>query len=387
MPSRSAQSRLLTPLFRLQIYDAKDLAAAQLDLAKRTKMSDYAVDCYRQLKGDENAPIPKGERARLLFLSRCVAAAVPDFIAFPFLLSPFFLSPDLEDMKAQVEAEWHQHMKAVEPFMALIEVNAEAGTVIPTQEGADLIDARCFTPEHLQEHYGITAETIEALYKWAKFRYECGEYDLAADLLRFYRELVPLESEQGLRALWGKMVADIVATRFEDADKDREELKAAISRGGSNLTELQSLQHRSWLLHWSLFVFANLPKGGKEFLLEFFLADSSLNAITLNCPWLLRYLAAAVLTSKKRHVYTRQLLRVVTASGLNSEEDPIIEFVVALLSRFDFEAAQATLSKCSSVIATDFFLSFLTSETEFMESARRLLFETYCRIHQKIGLE
>jgi translation initiation factor 3 subunit E len=65
----------------------------------------------------------------------------------------------------------------------------------------------------------------------------------------------------------------------------------------------------------------------------------------------------------------------------------ITEFIVALLHRFDFEAAQATLAQCSGVIATDFFLSSLTSDSELMESARRLLFETYCRIHQKIGLE
>jgi len=65
----------------------------------------------------------------------------------------------------------------------------------------------------------------------------------------------------------------------------------------------------------------------------------------------------------------------------------ITEFMVALLHRFDFEAAQATLAQCSGVIATDFFLSSLTSDSELMESARRLLFETYCRIHQKIGLE
>ena len=61
--------------------------------------------------------------------------------------------------------------------------------------------------------------------------------------------------------------------------------------------------------------------------------------------------------------------------------------MVALLHRFDFEAAQETLSKCSAVIATDYFLSSLTSAAEFMESARRFLFETYCRIHQKIGLD
>jgi hypothetical protein len=381
--------------FALQIYDEKDLASAELELAKRTSMSEYTMTCFQRLHG-EDAKVPKGE------LPGQMAVVAPElcfrFTGFLTCYHPFVA--ELEDKKEHVNAEWNRHLEATAPFLQLFEVNVDAGAVIPTQAGADLIDARLFTPEHLAANYNITSETIEALFKWAKFRYECGEYDVAADLLKYYRELVPLESEQGLNSLWGKFNSDLLATRFEDADKDREELRAAISRGGTaGLTELQSLQHRTWLLHASLFVFANLPKGGKELLLEFFLADANLNAITLNCPWLLRYLAAAVLTSKKRFVYTRQLLRVITsvtgADGASASgsaaaavsSDPIIEFVVALLHRFDFEAAQSTLAKCASVIATDFFLSALTSEDEFMEAARRLLFETYCRIHQKIGLE
>jgi hypothetical protein len=65
----------------------------------------------------------------------------------------------------------------------------------------------------------------------------------------------------------------------------------------------------------------------------------------------------------------------------------IIELVEALLLNFDFDGAQAKLAQCESVIATDYFLSSLTSPAEFMDAARRFIFETYCRIHEKIGLE
>ncbi len=64
----------------------------------------------------------------------------------------------------------------------------------------------------------------------------------------------------------------------------------------------------------------------------------------------------------------------------------IVDFVASVLLRFDFDGAQAKLAECESVIVTDFFLSYLTSAQEFMESARLFIFETYCRIHQKIDL-
>jgi len=43
----------------LQIYDPKDVATSRLELAKRTKMSDYIIDCYKEVHGAD-AAIPKG---------------------------------------------------------------------------------------------------------------------------------------------------------------------------------------------------------------------------------------------------------------------------------------------------------------------------------------
>lgn len=209
------------------------------------------------------------------------------------------------------------HMDSIAPFHELIDQTTGAATAAL----GEIIDASSFTPEYLAEHHGISGETIEALFRCAKFRYECGEYDMAAELLKYYRELVPVESEASLRALWGKFVADIVAMHFETAHKDCEELRSLVARA-PGMSELAGLQQRSWLLHWSLYVFCNLPKGGKELLIEFFLLDSNLNAIQLNCPWLLRYLTAAILTSKARHTLTRQLLRILTQEGA-AYTDPV----------------------------------------------------------------
>jgi translation initiation factor 3 subunit E len=204
------------------------------------------------------------------------------------------------------------------PFNELIDPT----TCAVTATGADIIDANSFTPEYLAEQHGISADTIEALFRCAKFRYECGEYEEAAELLKYYRELVPVESEASLRALWGKFVADIVSTRFEAAENDCDKLSALIARAPGGLSELQALQQRTWMLHWSLFVWCNLPKGGKDLLIDFFLIDANLNAVQLNAPWLLRYLTAAILTSKKRATLTRTLLRVVTQESA-AYSDPV----------------------------------------------------------------
>ena len=55
--------------------------------------------------------------------------------------------------------------------------------------------------------------------------------------------------------------------------------------------------------------------------------------------------------------------------------------------RFDFDDAQAKLAECESVIVTDYFLSYLTTPSEFMEAARLAIFETYVRIHSTIELD
>jgi len=46
-----------------QIYHAADVAAARFDLAKRTKMSDYAIECHQLLHG-EGAAVPPGASLR-----------------------------------------------------------------------------------------------------------------------------------------------------------------------------------------------------------------------------------------------------------------------------------------------------------------------------------
>lgn len=223
-----------------------------------------------------------------------------------------------------------------------------------TDEGWELKNNGQFNAEFLKENYSITDDHIEALYRCAKFKYECGQYDTAAHYLHTYRQLVPPDSEKSLRALWGKFASEILSEQWDEADRDREKLKGMIqkldysshpdsfeTRRDHSTHKLMVVQQRSWLLHWSLFVFFNHPKG-YDTLVEFFLQQYNLNAIQTNCPWLLRYLAMVIIMRKRRRDDILTLLNVISQEKY-TYRDPIIEFVEELLVNFNFEAAQEKL--------------------------------------------
>ena len=163
-----------------------------------------------------------------------------------------------------------------------------------------------------------------------------------------------------------------------------------------NLTYLQfnnplgQLQHRTWLIHWCLFPFFN-HEPARDALCELFFSAAYINTIQTSCPWILRYLAAAVITNRTRSrnssQYQKQLkdLVRVVKQELYEYTDPITEFVAALYMDFDFEEARRKLAEAEEVLKGDFFLAATTEA--FVESARHLISESYCKIHQRIDIK
>lgn len=288
--------------------------------------------------------------------------------------------------------------------------------------------------------YEITPETISTYYKFAKFNFDCGDYQQGRDMLENYISLFaspPKQRKDGegdgdddefgagapssaaspedektgnpnmyyltsidvslLQVLWGKLSCEILVEDWEEASIALIAVKTAIESLASShkLTPLEALHQRTWLLHWSLFVFWNDASGkGLESMVDLFTSEKYLQAVTTHAPHLLRYLTAAVLLCKRRaakkagsnsNAEGRRLLRDLVRVMQQCEySDPIVEFVDKLSVKFDFEAAQAQLAKCETVLSSDFFLC---KQTElFMEEARVFVFENYCRIHHKIDL-
>eukprot|EP00871_Galdieria_phlegrea_P000894 jgi/Galph1/1805/GphlegSOOS_G471.1 len=327
---------LLEFLHAQGIYNEQDILKEKYELLQRTNMIDFAADVYRQLTGTD-APQELMERR--------------DKVVF-----------------------------------ALKTLSLECEKVLQIIENDELVkqlkEERNFQLSYLQEHYGVTAEDMESLFDYARFQYDCGNYAAASKYLSFYLQLVT-HSERHLSALWGKFASDILMQEWDAALDDMTLLRDAIDgQGRFSLNPLQQLQHRTWLIHWSLFVFFNHPTG-RNGIIDLFFHEKYLNTIQTNCPHILRYLTSAVITNTKRRSMLKELVKIIQQES-HAYHDPITEFVECLYVNYDFEGAQDLLQKCESTLRHDFFL--IGTLDEFVENARLFVFEIYCRIHQVIDL-
>jgi translation initiation factor 3 subunit E len=216
------------------------------------------------------------------------------------------------------------------------------------------------------------------------------------------------DTDLNTSAHWGKLASDILTGKWDVALEElntlRETLDARASAAPlasavpSHTEPLATLHSRTWFMHWSLFVYFNHP-AGRTLLLETFLAPAYLNTIQSAAPWILRYLAvaavlsrraqasgaaapAAPMSSRVRHAI-REVVKVVQLEEYQYS-DPVTKFLKELYVEFDFEAAQHQLQLAERVVGNDFFLS--EYREEFLDNARYLITEAYCRIHQRIDI-
>ncbi|KAL3124429.1 hypothetical protein niasHT_007712 [Heterodera trifolii] len=238
--------------------------------------------------------------------------------------------------------------------------------------------------EYIGERYGFTMEMLDSLYKYGKFLYECGNYLAASTYLDFYRNLIPQHDPNYLNAQYGKLASEILLQSWDHAKDDLNRLRAYVDSEPFG-SELELLQHRAWILHWSLYIHFNCPKGRDEVIDLCLNQQPYLSTIQILCPHLLRYLAVSVITSKnKQKASLKDLVKTIEVERSNYQ-DPVTEFLSCLYIDFDFDAAQIKLRECESVLSNDFFL--VGCLDDFRESARLLIFEMFCRIHQCISLE
>ncbi|CEJ01650.1 hypothetical protein G6F70_000309 [Rhizopus microsporus] len=319
-----------------EVYVAEDLLKAKYDLFKNSNMVDFVVDLYKKLNKTEETPKEFAEK-RESVLAR------------------------MEDLrtKAQKVMEVLQKPEVI---------------AVLRQDKAESI-------QYLKDNYQFTDDSINILYEFGQFQYNCGDYGGAADYLYHYRVLSS-DPERSLSATWGKMAAEILTGNWDGALEEIQKLREAIDQK-SFVSPLQQLQQRTWLLHWSLFVFFNHPKG-RDCMVDMFLTPQYINTIQTSCPWVLRYLTTAVVTNKRRKHQMKELVKIIEQESYEYQ-DPVTQFVEALFVHFDFEGAQKKLKECEDVLMNDFFLA--ATQEDFMESARQFISETYCRIHQKIDIK
>merc|ERR1739838_68423 len=277
---------------------------------------------------------------------------------------------ELRDKRVAVVSELKSLQSAVVPITQILEDKNVTEQIQNSRDGRQLF-------ETLQKDHAFKPEYLDVLYDFAKFQYECGNYSGAAEYLYFHRVLAPPTDKNFMNALWGKLASEILMQNWDTALEDVNRIKEIIDSGGmvggmslgGMGNPLQALQQRAWLIHWSLFVFFNHPKGRDHIIDLFLFQPQYLNTIQTMCPHILRYLTTAVITNKRRK---------------NVIKDLITEFIECLYVSFDFDAAQTKLRECEIVINNDFFL--VACLDDFIENARLFIFETFCRIHQCISI-
>ncbi|VFQ72254.1 unnamed protein product [Cuscuta campestris] len=337
---------LLEFLQQQQFYPDEDILKTKIELLKDTNMVDYAMDIHKSLYHTEDVP------------------------------------QEMVDRRVEVVAR----LKALEEGAApLIEFLQNPNAV------QELRADKHYNLQLLNDRYQIGSEQIEALYQYAKFQFECGNYSGAADYLYQYQALCT-NSDRMLSALWGKLAAEILMQNWDIALEELNRLKEIIDSKSFSVP-LHQVQSRIWLMHWSLFIFFN-HENGRSLIIDLFNQDKYLNAIQTNAPHLLRYLATAFIVNKRRRPQFKDFIKVIQPDQY-SQADPITEFLACVYVNYDFDAAQQKMKECEEVIVNDPFLGKRVEEgnystvplrDEFLENARLFIFETYCRIHRRIDM-
>ncbi|KAI8341092.1 eIF3 subunit 6 N terminal domain-containing protein [Chlamydoabsidia padenii] len=331
---------LMFPLIKFvdlnETYAAEDLEKALYELFKGSNMVDFILERYQKINGTDEVPKEFIEKREKVLAK-------------------------LEDMQTKVK-----------DVMSVLN-KPEVVAALRQDKSQNL--------EYLKQNYNITEDMINILYEFGQFQYSCGDYGGAADMLYHFRVL-STDSDRILSASWGKMAAEILTGNWDPALEEMQKLREIIDQKNF-ISPLHQLQQRTWLIHWSLFVFFNHPKG-RDGIVDMFFAPQYINTIQTTCPWILRYLATAVVINRRRKSQMKELVKIIEQESYEYR-DPVTEFIEALFINFDFEGAQKKLKECEYVLSHDFFLA--ATEEDFMENARQFISETYCRIHQKINIK
>ena len=151
-----------------------------LDVLNKTNMCDFAADVHKEVNGGEPTVEMKAKRAAAIEAHGTLSAAAA---------------------------------KAVKFASDVVAVN-------------QLSRDKTFNVKFAKENHGIEAEDVEALFKFAKFQYECGDYVAAAAHLGVV-QLLSTDAARCESALWGKYAADILTRNWQGALDDMNRLRLA----------------------------------------------------------------------------------------------------------------------------------------------------------------
>ncbi|KAL2118748.1 hypothetical protein VTJ04DRAFT_5707 [Mycothermus thermophilus] len=322
---------------------AREITQAKFALLKTSNMADYIANLHCELEGLKEPPAEYAEKKQKVF---------------------------------------SQLQKLEQETQKIIELLAMDDVV------NNLRSDKVANLEYLKGTHKVTIEMVNALYDLGHLHYSCGSYADASDVLYKFR-ILSTDNDKVVWATWGRLACEILTMNWESTMEELHKVREAIdTRLAQN--PLAQLQHRTALTHWALFPLFNFEKA-REPILDMLFSPGFINTIQANCPWILRYLVVAVITNRGRAknpgVHQKQMkdiVRIVKQEAYEYE-DPVTKFVHALYIDFDFEDSQRQLVQAEEVLRSDFFL--VAHADDFVDSARHLIFESYCKIHARISLK
>lgn len=104
----------------------------------------------------------------------------------------------------------------------------------------------------------LTLDQISTLYHYGHFQFSCGNYNEASSYLYHFR-ILSIDPVLTLSSHWGKLASDVLTGEWDRALEELKLIREQVERNDEGAEAL--LQKRTWLLHWSLFVWFNHPEG------------------------------------------------------------------------------------------------------------------------------
>lgn len=158
------------------------------------------------------------------------------------------------------------------------------------QNPENLLPTANLSLDHLTTQHGLSLSVLDEYYKYAKFKYDCGMYSEAEDMLGKYLLIMQSQAMSSvgtsiLNALWGRLACRILQAKWEESLSDFHAVKDAIEN--RNIAPMDQLRQRGWLMHWGLLVLLN-QRDGPDALYDFFSEKIYLQTLENLCPWLLR---------------------------------------------------------------------------------------------------
>lgn len=207
---------------------------------------------------------------------------------------------------------------------------------------------------------------------------------------RYEEALKKLESSPTNQSVWGRYAANIMAENYEAAAALAPALQEAVeasAQTSGTKQHLAGLNARAWLLHWILFSLFQTEQGPEK-LIEIMFTSQYMSTLQAACPWMLRYLAVAVITTtgtnSKFTLHNRRVKDLVRAISQELYEyaDPVVNFIAGVSVRYDdCQKLGEQLRLAIQVIEHDYFIHSYADK--FAKAGRKMIFDLYTRSHDQ----